>query len=461
MALEHLSDQELQAIKNSGGDFSQVPTDVLQRFAAPSGQPYIQHNFEEGAQPLPAGFTIQEAQQMAPKGPLGGLQAIAKNIPSTPSQLEATAGLVGAGELLPAAAGAALKTKTGQEAAAGLGRVFAGLKEQTTKNIIKDPELLFRARQNFGEIYQQFLDKFGLKGATQGVADKAAEYGANISAKAGAPLTDFTNDTVGKVKAFSTPENMKETISATHEALSSLQKEASYRQAVLQHYNDNASAYRQLHESVNANLMPGQPANTEYLDRAVEASQAAAEEQQKMLQIRNKMNKIQDTIPNPQDVLTARHILSGQAKLPPLPETGTIGLKAPMDYAGLKHLDSYLENVLQLPEGQGIQVPGYGEVRNFGQAKQIYSEGATNKSLDSLLPKTESGKTSITRGMFTAAAGGAGGPAGAALAGMVQSPFVIKQLLKAGIRSPEALKALGALAPALGNSQQAGQDNAK
>lgn len=94
MAVEHLSTEELLSIKNANGNFSHLPTDTLQRFAHPSGQPYVQHSFDEGIVPETpfetaanvGKFVVGGINQAAGGQPLGPLHnAAVGSIPQTPT----------------------------------------------------------------------------------------------------------------------------------------------------------------------------------------------------------------------------------------------------------------------------------------------------------------------------------------------------------------------------------------
>lgn len=76
MAVEHLSTEELLSIKNANGNFSHLPTDTLQRFAHPAGQPYVQHSFNEGVTPE----TPFETAANAGKFVAGGIQQAMPNM---------------------------------------------------------------------------------------------------------------------------------------------------------------------------------------------------------------------------------------------------------------------------------------------------------------------------------------------------------------------------------------------
>lgn len=415
---------------------------------------------ENGVQSLPLGFTTSEINQglrsSAVPIKLQGLAKISSGLPETTNEMVTQAVLMGAGEMLPPAVGAF--TKAYPDVLPGMGHVLTGMPTQTLKNIQGNPGILFKDLEGYGQAFKDYLGKYGLVGGKDAIEQKAAEFGAHTAQAAQEPLNNFTNDTVGKVKDFAAPGHVADKIADIQNEALSLKNQMDYHKAVAKMHEDNAGLLLDLHRSANENLPYNAPADTSRINDITTHMQAAGDAKQSAREIYDKLGDLSQQVPNAQDVLTARHWLSQQAKLPPLPEHGVARIKTPIDYEGLKAMDNYLHNVLpELPEGMGVKTPE-GEIRNYSQAKQHYSEGSTNNAMGALLPKTASGQASVTRGMFTALAEGAGGPAGGALAGMAQSPVVIKQLIKAGMLAPDALK-LGALElPNIVNSQnQSGQ----
>lgn len=465
MAIEHLSNDELLALKQArdSGNLSRVPTELLQKYKSPSMSNMVNPEgpgTENGIQSLPLGFTTPEINQgfrsSAVPTKLQGVAKLFAGLPETTNEMYVQAGLMGAGEVLPPAVGAF--TKANPDVLPGIGHMLTGMPTQTLKNIQANPAILFKDLEGYGQAFKNYLGKYGLIGGKDAIEQKAAEFGAHTAQSAQEPLNKFTNDTVGKVKNFAAPGHVADKIKDVQDEAMSLKNQMDYQKAVAKMHEDNAGLLLDLHRSANDNLPYNAPADTSKIDAITTHMQAAGDAKQEARKIYDKLGKLSQEVPNTQDVLTARHWLSQQAKLPPLPEHGVARIKTPIDYEGLKAMDNYLHHALpELPEGMGVSTPE-GEIRNYSQAKQHYSEGSTNNAMGALLPKTASGQASVTRGMFTALAGGAGGPAGGALAGMAQSPVVIKQLIKAGMLAPDALK-LGALElPNIVNSQnQSGQ----
>jgi len=209
MAMEHLSDQELQQVIASKGDMSQLPDSLLERVSAPEGKPYIQHTFDEGVTPVaPLGYAA-DAGKFAAKG-LGDVaqgaadtaanstnplqRGMAKllgpaaligqmSVPTTDMQV---AGAVAAPKVLGAIGEGvnAFKNPETQKLMAEAAQASAAIPQRTTMAVLKDPDILSRAK-SIADATSDYIKTIpGLQ--------NVSEYMKTVMGKHVPTLSDFT-----------------------------------------------------------------------------------------------------------------------------------------------------------------------------------------------------------------------------------------------------------------------------
>lgn len=375
---------------------------------------------------------------LSPKDALGAGLAIA------PVAGEALGGLSKALKPVANALGGAGKALAGSGAAeeiAALGRGMTGVPAKDLEYLLSHPEggdvVLKRALppEKAGEVMNQLAEQFGVKTGKEALKD--------IPGIAG--------------KAAPTYSDANAYVNAVHSNMDKIEQLDHYKKALQELKSQNLSTtatqdiYSNAVQTGTEGGLGGEGSRGVGMKTPMPeyAGQSHADILKKDLE--GWIEQLEKPVmrggaPTMQDLVSARQVLSKQLQAPkfatPLPKDQVIGAVA---QENLSRIDDTLGKMMEGRNVKPVEVPGYGQVSSFEQARNIYRESMIKDKMSNFFAINNNSTPSVMR-MFASFLLGKGNPLMGAASMAADSPAMWSNAIKAAgaIRDMKALPSTAA-----------------